>query len=90
MEAAADTDDRKSWISRFALLRREVLAGVPFAFALLPTCLTSALLAFAPLGPDYIARGATLGLYAISSAELALRCLRPPRSSCIRRGATLR
>src|ERR1700751_472750 len=65
MEAPADNDDRKSWISRFALLRRDVLAGLPFAFALLPTCLPSALLAFAPLGPDYIARGATLGLYAI-------------------------
>src|SRR5205823_3736761 len=32
---------------------------------LLPICLASGLLAFSPLGPEYVAKGITLGLYAI-------------------------
>jgi MFS superfamily sulfate permease-like transporter/CRP-like cAMP-binding protein len=54
-----------SWSARLALFRRELIAGVPFGLSVLPVCLSSGLLAFSPLGPDYIAKGITLGLYAI-------------------------
>jgi MFS superfamily sulfate permease-like transporter len=62
-----DSEDaaQDSWRARLALLRREIFAALPFGLALLPTCLSSGLLAFSPLGPDYVAKGITLGLYAI-------------------------
>lgn len=50
---------------RWALLRREVVVALPFALSLLPVCLSSGLLAFAPLGPDYVAKGITAALNAI-------------------------
>lgn len=53
------------WPDRWALLRREVVVALPFGLALLPICLSSGLLAFAPLGPDYVAKGITAALYAI-------------------------
>lgn len=56
---------RQGWGVRFASVRRDVVAALPFGLAVLPTCLSSGLLAFSPLGPDYVATGITLGLYAI-------------------------
>jgi MFS superfamily sulfate permease-like transporter len=51
--------------SRLARFRREIMAAAPFGLSVLPVCLASGLLAFSPLGPDYVAHGITLGLYAI-------------------------
>lgn len=42
---------------------RELFGGVAGAAATLPICLASALLAFAPLGPHYLALAGTTGLY---------------------------
>src|SRR5579872_4349138 len=44
-------------------VRREMGAGVIAAFVALPICLSSGILAYAPLGDDYIAKGAEAGLY---------------------------
>jgi MFS superfamily sulfate permease-like transporter len=57
--------DRYSWSGRMAQWRREFFIAVPFSLALLSICLSSGLLAFSPLGPDYVGKGITLGLYAI-------------------------
>jgi MFS superfamily sulfate permease-like transporter len=54
-----------SWGARLAQWRRELLIAVPFSLSLLSICLSSGLLAFSPLGPDYVAKGITLGLFAI-------------------------
>jgi SulP family sulfate permease len=43
-------------------LMRECLAGVAAAIAVLPTCLASGLLVYAPFGPEFTARGAAAGL----------------------------
>jgi MFS superfamily sulfate permease-like transporter len=59
----SDDDTQDTW--GFALVRREVFAAVPFGLALIPTCLSSGLLAFSPFGPEYLAQGITLGFYAI-------------------------
>jgi MFS superfamily sulfate permease-like transporter len=63
--ALEDGEGPVSWTARLSLLRREVLVALPFSFSLISICLSSGLLAFSPLGPDYVARGITLGLYAI-------------------------
>jgi MFS superfamily sulfate permease-like transporter len=47
---------------RLGRLPRELVAGVAAAIALLPTCLASGLLAYAPLGPAFSAHGAAAGL----------------------------
>ncbi|HEX9461423.1 MAG TPA: SulP family inorganic anion transporter [Alphaproteobacteria bacterium] len=45
-----------------ARMVREILAGIAACVAILPTCLSSALLAYAPFGPGLTARGAAAGL----------------------------
>jgi SulP family sulfate permease len=55
----------KSLPGRPALFLREIVAAAPFGLSVLPVCLASGLLAFSPLGPDYVGKGITLGLYAI-------------------------
>jgi MFS superfamily sulfate permease-like transporter len=60
-----EQEGQDSWSARLALWWRELLIAIPFSLALLSICLSSGLLAFSPLGPDYVAKGITLGLYAI-------------------------
>ena len=43
--------------------RREILAGLAAACAMLPSCMTAGVLVFAPLGPSFVAQGAAVGLY---------------------------
>jgi SulP family sulfate permease len=45
-----------------AQLRRELAAGVSTALVALPVCISSGVLAYAPLGGDFIAKGAAAGL----------------------------
>lgn len=46
-----------------SVMLSELLAAVAGAAATLPICLASAVLVFAPLGPEYLALAATAGLY---------------------------
>jgi SulP family sulfate permease len=57
--AAAATSAAIPWTTR---LPREAIAGVSAAVSMLPTCLSSGLLAYAPFGPELSARGAAAGL----------------------------
>lgn len=54
-----------AWAGKLAVVRREITAGFPLGFALLPTCLASGVLAYSPLGPDYAVLGVMAGLYTI-------------------------
>jgi sulfate permease, SulP family len=47
---------------KLALLRREVLAGISTALVALPICISSGVLAYAPLGERFIEQGAASGL----------------------------
>src|SRR5258708_38447919 len=59
-EAASAGDPQAiGWSGRMV---REILAGIAACVAILPTCLSSALLAYAPFGPGLTARGAAAGL----------------------------
>jgi MFS superfamily sulfate permease-like transporter/CRP-like cAMP-binding protein len=64
-QSADDDNAPGSWGARFASVRRDVVAALPFGLALIPTCLSSGLLAFSPFGHEYLAKGITLGFYAI-------------------------
>src|SRR3954468_10558455 len=65
VSAAEDAGAGASPSGRLASLLREIIAAAPFGLSVLPVCLASGLLAFSPLGPDYVGKGITLGLYAI-------------------------
>ena len=58
-----------------ALLGREIFTGVAQIATAVPSCLAAGVLAFAPLGPDYVASGVAAGLccaiFAAPAAALA-------------------
>lgn len=67
---------------------REAVAGISAVATGVPSCLAAGLLVFAPLGPDYVAKGVAAGLcsaiFAAPAAAFAARSpwLMPtPRSS---------
>jgi len=62
-EVSAPSSADKLPIANPAGILREFLAAVAGAAATLPICLASAVLAFAPLGPEYLALAGTAGLY---------------------------
>jgi MFS superfamily sulfate permease-like transporter len=62
---AAFSNGQPAWKDTLALVRREILAALPFGLALLPTCLASGVFAYSPLGPGYAAAGVVAGLYTI-------------------------
>ena len=61
MPAGADVSP--AWRQRLAFLGREALVALPAGFSILPLALSSGVLVFAPLGPDFLSLGVTSGLY---------------------------
>jgi sulfate permease, SulP family len=63
----------------FAGVGREILAGFALVATAVPSCLAAGVLAFAPLGPDYVAAGVAAGLCcAIFAAPAAAFVARTP------------
>jgi sulfate permease, SulP family len=62
-----------------ALAWREALAGIALISTAVPSCLAAGVLAFAPLGPDYVASGVAAGLCcAVFAAPAAAFSARTP------------
>jgi SulP family sulfate permease len=59
----ATAADRPVWAAAgLSSMLREIGGGISTAFIVLPICMSSGVLAYAPLGPNYVARGAVAGI----------------------------
>src|SRR6202165_5257808 len=76
-----ESDPRVSGSGALTSALREVAAGVTVASLALPFCIAAGVLAYTPLGTDYIARGAVAGLFCAVAGGIASAIFR--RSSFI-------